>query len=196
MNPKLLETFLRDQDLIKEKRNLANDENDEKMFLYKCGVECDYFTIIIDGKAIVQVGKEDDHELKISAGLFSYYGVNALISDDEHNGSDVIRNEHNRKKYCPEFSLYVDSYCVILQIKHTAWLDLIRISEYNRSQRAASPTNAAQSPMIESHLTAAGSPVAPVTGSPAKLLTDQWPTTRPASDSINSNETGFNTKSQ
>lgn len=71
----MLETFLRQPHLINEKRNLTQDENDKNMYLYEFDVPCDYFIIILDGSATVKVGKEG---MEINAGLFSYYGIDAL----------------------------------------------------------------------------------------------------------------------
>lgn len=140
VNPKWLETFLRKPDLIKEKRNLLDDEKAKSMYLYEFGHECEYFTIILDGKALVQVGKDG---LEISAGLFSFYGVNALLDESDLTADDVLKNELIKKKYTPEFSLIVESYCVYLQIARKDWLDLVRKTHMERNYRTAGlPSNA------------------------------------------------------
>jgi hypothetical protein len=131
INPKILEMFLRQPELTKEKRNLSGDENDMNMYLYKYDVECDYFIIILDGNALVQVGKEG---MEINAGLFSYYGVNALLNDDEKDPLECIsRPDTERRPYKPEFSLKVNSYCVYLQIKRKEWKDAVKKSIIERT---------------------------------------------------------------
>lgn len=118
INPKLLEAFLRTPELTVEKRNLSG--NDE--YLYQYGVESDCFIIILDGTATLQVGREG---MEISAGLFSYYGVNALVDDGE-TLPDCIENDTFRKPYKPEFSLKVTSYCVCLKITRKEWKDPVK----------------------------------------------------------------------
>ena len=100
-----MEIFLRRPELIKERRNLSNDTNTD-IYLYQYGVECDYFIIILEGNALVQVGKEG---MEINAGLFSFYGVNALIDESQKDPLECIGNDSTRKPYKPEFSLKVNS---------------------------------------------------------------------------------------
>lgn len=128
INPRLLETFLRKPELTKEKRNLVEDESDINMYLYKYGVECDYFIIILDGKAVLQVGKEG---MEVDAGLFSYYGVDALCDENETDPLKSIASPW--KPYKPEFSLKVNSYCVYLQITHKEWKDAVKQSMIERN---------------------------------------------------------------
>ena len=108
-----------------EKRNLSG--NDE--YLYQYGVECDYFIIIVDGNALVQVGSEG---YEVNAGLFSYYGVNALISDEEKDPLECIGNDSLRKPYKPEFSLKVTNYCVCFKITRKDWKNAVKQSQMER----------------------------------------------------------------
>ena len=103
--------------MIKEKRNFSNDTNTE-IYLYEYGVECDYFVIILEGNALVQVGKEG---MEINAGLFSFYGVNALIDEGQSDPLECIGNDSTRRPYKPDFSLKVNSYCVYMQITRAEW---------------------------------------------------------------------------
>ena len=127
INPKLLETFLRKPELMKEKRNLAEGESDINMYLYKYGVQSDCFTIILEGSALVQIGKEG---MEFNAGLFSYYGVDALLDENEPLPLKSILNE--TKVYTPEFSLKINSYCVYLQITRKEWIDAVKQSLIER----------------------------------------------------------------
>ncbi len=122
-----METFLRKPELIKEKRNLVEDELDMNMYLFKYGIEADYFIIILEGSAIVQVGKEG---MEINAGLFSYYGVDALVDENDTDPLKAIANE--KKHYTPEFSLKVNSYCVYLQITRRDWIEAVNQSIIER----------------------------------------------------------------
>lgn len=122
INPRILETLLRQPELTIEKRNLSQIENDKSMYLYEYGVECDYFIIILDGDAKVEVGKEG---MEINAGLFSYYGIDALLSENEKDVK-CIEDDANRKPYTPEFSLIVKSYCVYLKVKRSTWKDAVK----------------------------------------------------------------------
>lgn len=138
ISSKVLETFLRKPELTKEKRNLVEDKLDESdhIYLYKYGVECDYFIIILEGKAVLQVGKEG---MEVDAGLFSYYGVDALVNDKETDPIKIIANPY--KSYMPEFSLKVNSYCVYLQIKRSEWKDAVKQSLVERNMGVGLSTN-------------------------------------------------------
>lgn len=125
ISPKILEAFLRQPELMKEKRNLS--END--IYLYKYGQECDYFILILDGSAVVQVGIEG---MEINAGLFSYYGLNALLDENEKDPFESITNDATRKPYKPEFSLKVNSYCVYIKISRKDWKDAVKKSLMER----------------------------------------------------------------
>jgi hypothetical protein len=141
ISPKLLEAFLRQPELTREKRNLSDNENDMNMFLYKYNVECDYFIIILDGSATVQVGQEEEG-MEINAGLFSYYGVNALLYDYEKDPNELLSYTHEeRKSYKPDFSLKVNSYCVYLKITRKDWLDAVKKSKIERTYGVVLPTN-------------------------------------------------------
>ena len=133
ISPKLLEAFLRQPELTREKRNLSDNENDMNMYLYKYNVECDYFIIILEGSATVQVGLEEEG-MEINAGLFSYYGVNALLYDNEKDPNELLSIGHEeRKPYKPDFSLKVNSYCVYLKITRKDWLDAVKKSKIERT---------------------------------------------------------------
>lgn len=115
----MLEALLAKPDFTIEKRNLSG--NDE--YLYQFGVESDYFITILDGNATLQLGSEG---YQINAGLFSYYGVDALINDDEKDPLECIGNDCNRKPYKPEFSLKVDNHCVCWKISRKDWKDAVK----------------------------------------------------------------------
>ena len=136
ISPKSLEIFLRRPELIKEKRNLSNDTNTE-IYLYEYGVECDYFIILLGGDALVQVGKEG---MEIKAGLFSFYGVNALIDEGQNDPLECIGNDSTRRPYKPDFSLKVNSYCVYMQITRAEWKLAVKNSIMERSYAIKSNT--------------------------------------------------------
>ena len=138
-----MEIFLRRPELIKEKRNLSNDTN-SNIYLYEYGVECDYFIIILDGEATVQVGKEG---MEIKAGLFSFYGLNALIDDNQKDPLECIGNESLRKPYKPEFSLRINSYCVYMQITRAEWKLAVKNSIMERNYGIKSPNKATIAPI-------------------------------------------------
>ena len=119
ISPKILEPFLRNPELIFEKRNIE-DETKEPMFitvdgvkkpnprtsyLYEYGVESDYFTIILDGCATVEVGRNEKERMEITAGLFSYYGVDSLLYEHETDPLKSVSKDDDRRPYEPEFSL-------------------------------------------------------------------------------------------
>ena len=147
ISPKLLEAFLKQPELIIEKRNLSKNENDQTMFLYQYGIECDYFLIILDGSAQLLVGNDSNSMMEINAGLFSFYGVNALLdesvkdfrqlqkqlaSSSDHVSPTTPPNSSGsltHKLYKPEFSLMVTSYCVYIKITRKEWLDVVKKSQ-------------------------------------------------------------------
>lgn len=147
ISPKILETFLRQPELTFEKRNLVEVEN-ENDYLYTYGVSCDYFIIILDGSATVQIGKKEKERMEINAGLFSYYGVDSLVYEDEQDPLKALQDE-KRTPYEPEFSLKVDSYCVYLKITRKAWKDAVRKSLMERTYTGGQVTSNANSPMSQ-----------------------------------------------
>ena len=122
----MLETFLKQPDLLRERRNLSEIDG---VYLYKYGVEADYFIVVLDGSATVEVGADG---IEVNAGLFSYYGVNALMEGHETSPEQIIANENDMKTYKPEFSLKVNSYCVYLKITRKEWKDAIKKSLLER----------------------------------------------------------------
>jgi hypothetical protein len=155
ISPKLLEVFLKQPELIIEKRNLSENDVDHNMMLYEYGVESDYFVIILDGSAVLEVGKDSYGLIEINAGLFSYYGVNALVDEgvrdakqlfalmqqqQAQHSTDTIATTHSAASnglvsvhspklgYKPEFSLKVNSYCVYMKITREDWLDVVKKS--------------------------------------------------------------------
>ena len=149
ISPKSLEIFLRKPELTKEKRNLSGNDNDSNIYLYKYGVECDYFIIILDGAAVVQVGKEG---MEINAGLFSYYGIDSLLNEHEKDPLECIGNDASRKPYKPEFSLKVGSYCVYLKITRAEWKNAVKNSIMERTY-GMKPMPALPTPTESSELT-------------------------------------------
>ncbi len=107
--------------------------NPKTSYLYKYGVESDYFIIILDGCATVQVGRNEKERMEITAGLFSYYGVDALLYEHETDPLKCIAKDDERKPYEPEFSLKVNSYCVYLKIYRKDWKEIIRKSIIERT---------------------------------------------------------------
>jgi metal transporter CNNM len=126
--PKILETFLKKPEFTIEKRNLVESGNESDHYLYKYGLPCDYFIIILDGKATLQIGRKNELErIEINAGIFSYYGVDALLYEHETDPfKSLIDNE--RKQYEPDFSLKVNNYCVYLKISRPDWKSAVRKS--------------------------------------------------------------------
>jgi hypothetical protein len=127
----VLETFLKQPNLLRERRNLSEIDG---VYLYKYGVEADYFIVILDGSATVEVGTD---AIEINAGLFSYYGVNALIEGHETTPEQIIGAENEIKPYKPEFSLKVNSYCVYLKISRKEWKDAIKKTLLERNYLSA-----------------------------------------------------------
>lgn len=178
INPRMLETFLRQPHLINEKRNLTQDETDQNMYLYKYDVECDYFIIILDGSAIVKVGKEG---MEINANLFSYFGIDALKPGNDiaglrlHNSlsnnnmstpvvmisiseTDLSANNNNNNNthenllYKPEFSLIVNSYCVYLKVTRSQWADAVTKSMMERYHHGGQLPGSSKQTHITTHL--------------------------------------------
>jgi len=139
ISPKVLEQFLRQPEFTQEKRNLSEDDTDQNMYLYQYNEPCDYFLIILDGSATVNVGKE---RMEVTAGLFSFYGVNALLFDNEKDPLGPRDQRPQGGVYRPEFDLKVDSYCVYLKITRQAWLDAVRKSLMERTLVSNGAVNA------------------------------------------------------
>ena len=122
--------------------------NPKTSFLYKYGVESDYFIIILDGCATVQVGRNDKERMEITAGLFSYYGVDALLYEHETDPLKAVSKEsEERRPYQPEFSLKVNSYCVYLKIYRKDWKEVVRRSIFERTNTSNQASPNANSPV-------------------------------------------------
>ncbi len=118
---------MKQPELVIEKRNLSETDCPD-VYLYKQGVESDFFLIIVDGSADLEMGKSSESEMVIKAGLFSYYGVNALVDENVKNGEQLVMNSYIDSKpvsYKPEFSLKVDKYCVYLRVTRADWLNVV-----------------------------------------------------------------------
>lgn len=61
-------------------------EMDSNNVLYRRGQPADYFIMILEGRALVIVTKENQ---EYDAGPFCYYGVNALNMDDKSNENGI-----------------------------------------------------------------------------------------------------------
>ena len=130
MHTRVLETILKSSEYLKQKLNLAEDD----LYLYKLGEECDYFVLILSGNAYVEIGKE---KLEVNAGIFSYYGVNALV-DDTSTAKDVLAKTHRHKAYIPEFSLKIKDDCVFFQMSRKEWLQQVFTSQKKSSAASSS----------------------------------------------------------
>lgn len=109
--------------------NIADSDDD--VYLYKFGEQSGNFIIILDGNAILEIGKD---KITVQAGLFSYYGVCALIDPQTHSSiGDILANEQH-KAYLPEFSLKIrhNERCVYFQITRDEWLKLVLKSNMER----------------------------------------------------------------
>ena len=103
---------------------MAVDECDNSMYLYKCGKEADYFIILLDGQAVVQSGQDG---MEINAGLFSYFGVDALLGEnEEENVQDLLSDK--LRVYKPDFSLRVNTHCVYWRVTRNQWLSVVKQS--------------------------------------------------------------------
>ena len=131
----MLENILKSTEYIKEKINITEDNYDDA-YLYKFGEPSNNFIIILDGSATLEIGKD---KITVLAGIFSYYGVCALLSDPNSINSiqDVLENEKNYHVYIPEFSLKINQRCVYFQITRDIWLDLVKKSNIERKYSAS-----------------------------------------------------------
>ena len=109
------------------------------MYLYKFGEESDYFVLVLSGNVFVEIGKE---KMKVEAGIFSYYGVNALV-DDTSTAKEVLLKTHKHKAYVPEFSLSIKDDCVFFQISRKEWLKAVFTS-----QKKSSSASGTLSPLL------------------------------------------------
>ncbi len=129
ISPKVLDNALRHPDFIRERLNL--NESTTNIYLYKYGEEADFFLIILNGSAIMEIGKE---KINVNAGMFSYYGTNALMTEPNQGPEEVLLNETNFKPYIPEFSLKIEQYCVYFQISRGDWLKLVKNTNLERKK--------------------------------------------------------------
>jgi hypothetical protein len=124
INPKYLETFLRHPENIKEMRNLSNETN---LNLYTNGKEADYFIVILEGSAVLEFASN----WKLVAGLFSFYGVRALIDDNEKTPLDIINNNDKiPTPFKPDYSLTVNTVCIYFQISRKQYIDIVKKSVF------------------------------------------------------------------
>ncbi|KAH3717017.1 hypothetical protein DPMN_059756 [Dreissena polymorpha] len=119
------------------KQNIVVEMNEQKhkeQFLYKEGVPCDYFVLILQGHVEVSIGKEN---LVFLGGPFTYYGVNALkVSDmilNPQNSSDSIYVKY--EPYIPDFSLKAVDNILFLRIKRTHYIVARRATLMGRHEQ-------------------------------------------------------------
>ena len=58
--------------------HVGTDLSAESNYLYRAGRPCDYFVFLLQGRCLVELGREG---LVFEAGPFMYFGVQALLGE-------------------------------------------------------------------------------------------------------------------
>ncbi|XP_041370885.1 metal transporter CNNM4-like [Gigantopelta aegis] len=100
------------------------DTPNDKNYIYKDGVEADYFVLILQGSAEVLVGKE---KMLFVGGPFSYFGVNVLKNITEsalsplcHGANDTVYMK--LEPYKPDFTLQATTFVQFLRIRRVHYI--------------------------------------------------------------------------
>ncbi|KAL3864057.1 hypothetical protein ACJMK2_005766 [Sinanodonta woodiana] len=109
----------------------------EKTFIYKDGVACDCFVLILEGHVEVAVGKE---KMSFIGGPFSYYGVQALNVPESllvpTNNSDSIYVKHD--PYIPDFTMTAMTDLQLLKITRAQYIVARRATLMGRNKPESS----------------------------------------------------------
>ncbi|XP_071089703.1 metal transporter CNNM4-like [Haliotis cracherodii] len=113
--------------------NLTFTEDDsEKNYLYRAGIECDYFILILQGHADVYVGKES---VAFEAGPFSYFGTGALIFKERQLVPPVQESvDYKKEPYTPDFTIKAKSFVQYLRIRRSHYIAARHTSMMVRKQ--------------------------------------------------------------
>ena len=109
----VLELIIKRCSLIESKRH---DRKIPPQYLYKYGIGCNYFILVLAGEATIEVGSE---KLEFPAGPFTYFGARALLAGSDTAEAVLQESEAKPKKnrfYYPDFSLRVDDHCVYMKL--------------------------------------------------------------------------------
>ncbi|KAK3595841.1 hypothetical protein CHS0354_014663 [Potamilus streckersoni] len=109
----------------------------EKNFIYKDGIACDYFILILEGHVEVAVGKE---KMSFTGGPFSYYGVQALNVSESllvpTSNSDSIYVKHD--PYIPDFTMTAMTDLQLLKITRAQYIVARRSTLMGRNKPESS----------------------------------------------------------
>ncbi|KAL3173637.1 hypothetical protein MRX96_041458 [Rhipicephalus microplus] len=83
--------------------------------IFDAGKLCDYFTVVLEGRVRVTVGKEN---LVFEAGPFSYFGLPVLTSE--------------RGTFVPDYTVTPLSYVIFLKISHSVYMAALRASRMTK----------------------------------------------------------------
>lgn len=88
--------------------------------IFDAGRPCDFFTVILEGRVRVTVGKES---LVFEAGPFSYFGLPALTSE--------------KGNFVPDYTVTPLSYVVFMKVAHGVYLAALRASRMGKADDPA-----------------------------------------------------------
>ncbi|XP_037504168.1 unextended protein isoform X1 [Rhipicephalus sanguineus] len=88
--------------------------------IFDAGKPCDYFTVVLEGRVRVTVGRES---LVFEAGPFSYFGLPVLTSE--------------RGTFVPDYTVTPLSYVVFMKVSHSVYLAALRASRMSKTEEPA-----------------------------------------------------------
>ncbi|CAI9552069.1 unnamed protein product [Staurois parvus] len=106
-------------------------------YLYLRSQPVDYFILILQGKVLVEIGKEC---LKFENGAFTYYGVAALSPCLLSPNSPSSGHEHSDSPdsgfYCPDYSVKALSDLQLVKVTRLQYLNALRTSHSHTSAQS------------------------------------------------------------
>lgn len=97
--------------------------------LYRQNIRANYFIMIISGTGDVNIGKEN---MKFSAQTFTYFGLQAILGDQEIKKDTINIDACKEIKFVPDFSLTLRKKCVYVKLTRQAYIEAMRAVKEKR----------------------------------------------------------------
>ncbi|XP_063715044.1 metal transporter CNNM4-like isoform X2 [Symsagittifera roscoffensis] len=125
--------------------NISNAADGEHV-LYKKNVPSEYFIMILEGRAMISVGRDN---LKFEAGPFHYFGTCLLntnsgqIATGEESGTPAVPVAQKDASFIPDFTATATTNLIVFKIKQKHYMAAVKASHLLYAQSGAEKTSAA-----------------------------------------------------
>ena len=99
-----------------EERQISPETKEQTYYLYRKGVQCDYFILMLQGRVEISVGNEN---IVFEDGSFSVFGINALTCESGH-------------QFIPDYTVKVLTTVQYLIVSRSLYRSAIRATQMER----------------------------------------------------------------